>query len=164
MSTPSEANLFFWNDPDDLLDALYRVGREPVPELRNAIARLLDHDDAEVREEALRILLTRWKDAELRPRAFEVLQSDPEPIVQSAAAVAIAATASDASRAADTRMLLNVLRDEGRDGEVRGAAYDALVILHRKHAGSGGWPFPTKKREFDVARDVDWPWVQSLEL
>jgi HEAT repeat protein len=164
MSSPNnKADLSVWNNPDDVLRALYRIGKEPVPELRDAILHLLEHDDADIREEALRILLTRWKDREVRPKAISALQSDPAPNVRSAAAFAISATASDSSRSTDTRILLNVLRNETEDLNVRGAAYDALLILHRQTGEAGGkWPFPTKRRDFDPERDVDWLWVQRL--
>ena len=87
---PTEADLFFWNDPDDLLQALYRIGRSPMPELRDALGRLLDHRDPDLREEALRILLTRWKDLAFRPWAVSALQSDSAHTVRSAAALGIA--------------------------------------------------------------------------
>jgi hypothetical protein len=47
--------------------------------------------------------------------------------------------------------------------DVRRAAYNALLILHRKGAGEGGWAFPSYKSEFDPVRNVDWGWVSSLE-
>jgi hypothetical protein len=162
MSVPSEAELFFWNDPDDLLNALYQVSREPVPELRDSVERLLEHDDPDIREEAIRILLTRWKDLSFRPQVINVLQSDPAPNVKSAAAFGVAATSTDENRAQDSQLLLSVLRDEGEHLDVRAAAYDALMILHRKGVGEGGWPFTTKKSEFNPARDVDWSWIRSL--
>ncbi|HYW13390.1 MAG TPA: HEAT repeat domain-containing protein [Longimicrobium sp.] len=157
------ADLSFWNDADDLLSALYRVDPTPVPELRSAVANLCDHSDPDVREEALRILATRWKDAEGRRIAVVALQADPAANVQSAAAIAVAVTSDPSTCADDTRVLLAVLRNAGIDPDVRGAAYDALVILHRRGAGSGIWPFPTKQRPFDPDRDVDWQWIGELE-
>jgi hypothetical protein len=163
MKLPSVADLSYWNDAVDLLNALYRVGREPIPALRDQIAVLLDHPDSDVREESMRILLTRWKDDRLRHLAFAALDSDPAINVQIAATTAIAATANPKTQAADTRVLAAVLRDRRRHPDVSQSAYDALIILHRKEAGTGVWPFPTKRRAFDLDRDVDWSWIKGLE-
>lgn len=159
----SQTELSFWNEADDLLSALYRLGAEPVPELRPALQALCDHPDPDVREEALRILATRWKAPEGRSRAIAALDGDTAHTVRSAAAIALAATSDAPTRADDTRRLLAILHDTGMDPDVRGAAYDALVILHRKGAASGKWPFPTKRRAFDPNQDVDWNWVTEIE-
>lgn len=163
MNVPSPADLHFWNDPDELLQALYRLGRQPVPELREPVRNLLDHADPDIREEAIRVLATRWKDESARLRAFDMLRTDPAPRVRSAAAIAVGATSTSASRDHDTRLLLSVLRDESQPMDVRRAAYDALIIAHRKGAGEGGWPFPSHRSEFDPVRSVDWEWLRSLE-
>ncbi|HEX8321517.1 HEAT repeat domain-containing protein [Longimicrobium sp.] len=163
MSLPSAAHLAFWNDPDELLQALYRLGREPVPELREALRQLLDHADPDIREEAIRVLATRWKDESARLRAFDMLRNDPTPMVRSAAAFAIGGTSTSASRNRDTRLLLSVLRDVAQPMDVRRAAYDALIIAHRKGAGEKSWPFPSHRSEFDPVRSVDWEWLRSLE-
>jgi HEAT repeat protein len=162
MNSPSSSELASWVDPEELLEALYRVSREPTPGLRDALFALLEHSDAEVREEALRILVTRWKDHEARAFAITALASDPAPSVRSAAAFAIGASTTDVTRTPDTRRLISVLRHEGEDLEVRAAAYDALLILHRKPAEGGRWPFPSTKTDFDPEQDVDWDWVFSL--
>jgi HEAT repeat protein len=163
MSIPSAAHLAFWNDPDELLQALYRLGREPIPELREPLRQLLDHADPDIREEALRVLATRWKDESARLRALDMLRTDPSPMVRSAAAFAIGGTSTSETRSCDTRLLLSVLRDTSQPMDVRSAAYDALIIAHRKGAGEGGWPFPNHRSEFDPVRSVDWEWLRSLE-
>jgi HEAT repeat protein len=149
MNHVTESDLNPWRDPDDLLQALYRVG-EPDPELRDSIARLFEHNDPDIREEALRILLTRWKDRSFRSQAVNMLRLDAEVMVRSAAAFGMASVSTEASRAEDTRLLLEILLD------VRSAAYDALLILYRNPA------FPTKRRDFDPAADVDWQWIGTL--
>jgi hypothetical protein len=161
MSIPSPAELAYWNAPDELLGALYRVSREPVPELRETITSLLDHADPDVREEALRILASRWKDQAARPKALEALECDPAPRVRSAAAYAIASLSTSVTRTEDTQLLIRGLRDKSQPMDVRRAAYNSLIILHRK--GEGGWGFPSYKSEFDPVRNVDWGWVSSLE-
>lgn len=144
-------------DPDLLLRALYGVPRARQPALVDAIARLLDHHEAFVREEALRILVTRWKEAAYRGRAAGMLVSDPSAEVRGAAAFALGASADDATRREHTDLLVQVLRNAREEAAVRGAAYDALLILYRNPA------FPTKRREFDPGLDVDWPWIRSLQ-
>jgi HEAT repeat protein len=156
MTHTTEADLLPWNDPDDLLQALYGVENKPRPELREAIARLLEHEDSDIRSEALRILVTRWKDRAFRPHAVKALRFDPQLEVRTAAAFALASTSAEVDRADDTRLLLDVLIDDEEATDVRGAAYDALLIVHRRPQ------FPTKKRDFNPAQDVDWPWIETL--
>lgn len=161
-TTPQPDDLAPRHDADTLLQRLYQVGREPVPVLRRPLLRLTEHEDPDLREEALRILGTRWKDPGARPRILAVIRDDPAPEVRSAALIALAACASEGTRITDTRLLVGRLADEGEDTGVRGAAYDALIILYRKKAKDGSWPFPTARRAFDPLRDVDWDWVRSL--
>jgi vesicle coat complex subunit len=156
MRPTSEADLDQWNDPDDLLRALGRIGDEQKGELRDAVVSLLDHDDADVREEAMRRLFVGWRDRQWRARAVDALRADEAPEVRSVAAYAVAATSVDATYKQDVGDLIGVLKDEDEDPLVRGAAYDALLILHRRPE------FPTKRRQFDADADVDWGWVQSL--
>jgi HEAT repeat protein len=163
MSTTSRPDdLAPWHDADTLLQRLYQIGREPVPALREPLLRLTEHEDPDLREEALRILGTRWKDPGVRPRILAVIGDDPAPEVRSAALIALAACASDATRITDTRLLVRRLADEGEHTGVRGAAYDALIIMYRKKGKDDGWPFPTARCAFDPVRDVDWDWVRSL--
>lgn len=153
---PSAADLVPWKDPDDLLEVLHRMGKEPVRELRESIAGLLDHEDPDVREEALRVLVTRWKDRSFRGKAVGALQYDPDDAVRSAAAFAVASSSTDDDRDHDTRLLVEIVVDQKESLDVRGAAYDALLILHRNPR------FPTKKRDFDPIQDIDWKWIDTL--
>ena len=64
--------------PSDLiLSTLYEI-EGPDPSLRRALMSLLVHDDPDVRAEAMRILVRRWKDEEARPAAFRLFASDPD--------------------------------------------------------------------------------------
>jgi hypothetical protein len=71
MTEPQE--LLGWNDPDDLLKALGQIGHGDKERLVAAVAPLALHEDPDVREEAIRVLLVRWKDALYRDRAIERL-------------------------------------------------------------------------------------------
>jgi HEAT repeat protein len=145
-----------WNDPDELLDALLKLPREPLPSLVGRIAQLLQHSDPDIREEALRVIAIRWKVKEGRTHALEMLSADPAPGVRGAAAYALAALADLSTVAEDTKRLLGSLLDTTEQPNVRGAAYDALLIVQRKPN------FPTKRRDFDPEADVDWPWINVL--
>jgi HEAT repeat protein len=145
-----------WGDPDQILKALYEMPKVRQPVVVNTIARLLDHPDPYIREEAVRILVTRWKEETYRGRAAEMLISDEAPDVRGAAAYALAAVANDATRIEDTKLLCGVLLNSHEEPNVRGAAYDALLIMYRNPA------FPTKMRDFDPDLDVDWQWVRLL--
>jgi hypothetical protein len=106
----------------------------------------------------LRRLFIGWKDHLRRERAAEALARDESAEVRSVAAYALAATSTDITKKKDVKILLETLQDEFEDAAVRGAAYDALLILHRKP------DFPTKRRCFNPEADVDWNWVQSLTI
>ena len=143
-------------DPHLILEALYTVPKVQQPGLVGVIAPLLDHSDAYIREEAIRILVTRWKLERYLDRAADMLVSDKAPDVRGAAAYALAAAATETTRVKHTRLLLDSLRNTDEEPNVRGAAYDALLILYRNPA------FPTKKRDFDPDLDADWQWVETL--
>lgn len=163
MTDISPVDLAPSNDPDELLSVLYRVPRDPVPALQTALRSLCSHPDPDIREEAIRILGTRWKEQTARPLIIGALESDREPNVRSAAAFALTATSSGLTRDADTAALRSIVCDDSEDLEARAAAYDALRILHlHKLRGSTVWPIPTKRREFNPAVDVDWAWMNSL--
>lgn len=156
MTRPTEADLYAWNDPDDLLRALGQLSADQKDELADAVVSLVGHSDPDVREEAVRTLFVSWKDQQARDLAVNAIRSDDAPEVRSTAAYAIAATSTAATRLADIRVLLDVLTDEREQLAVRAAAYDALLILHRRP------DFPSKRQEFDPHRDVDWAWLRGL--
>lgn len=142
-------------NPDDLLSTLHEID-EFVPELREPIANLLEHDDPDVRAEAVRILIRRWKDIHARPTACKLLEGDPDEEVREAAAYAIAATSNAESRETDTLALLSRVKDPAESPRVRAAAYDGLLIIYRRPN------FPTKRRAFNPDTDIDWEWVNTL--
>jgi AcrR family transcriptional regulator len=162
VTSPNPDELAPWRDPDELLSALYATGREPMPQLRDALLVLVEHADPDIREEVLRILGTRWKDAGIRPRVIAALKSDIASNVRSAAAFAIASSSTAITRKSDSALLVMLVKDEAEDLDVRAAAYDALLILHRGVWQNGKWTLPTKQRAFDPVKDVDWRWIECL--
>lgn len=152
--TPED--LVRWRDPDELLQALGAISREQKEELSSAVADLLDHEDPDIREEAVRRLIVQWKDAELRPTAIEILQFDEEPAVRRTAVYGLAALSKGSTQGEDTQMLLSILFDEAGEPDLRRAAYEALMMIH------GRSDIPPVNREIDLVDDVDWTWIRSL--
>jgi hypothetical protein len=154
--TVTTEDLLRWNDPDHLLEAIVRLRREDLPGFRTELRSLLDHEDPDVREHALRRLAMHLKDVECHEKAVELLR-DPEPNLRRAAAHAVTSTSTSASRDADTRELLAMLNETDAPGEVRRAAYESLLLLH------GRKDLPAGNRPLDLQRDVDWRWIQQLQ-
>lgn len=152
----SKQELTAWRDVDDLLDALGRVAREDVPAVSSELVPLLDHPDADVREEAARVLFVRGKFRPARARAVGLLQTDPEIAVRCTAAFGVAATSTDQTLLHDTQLLLSLLRDSAEDDELRKAVYESLLIIHRRKA------FPSMTAKFSPTADVDWSWISTL--
>ena len=152
----SEADLYSWNDPDELLRALGEIQDHQKAELIEAVGQLIDHSDEDIREEAMRRLFVVWKDPLRREHVVEALSADESSGVRAVAAYALAATAIDETKERDVHALIQALKNDDEDPAVRAAAYDALLILHRNRE------FPTRRRTFDPKSDVDWSWVRSL--
>jgi hypothetical protein len=57
----SAINLSLQQTAPDLIDALYQARRENRIDLRGKVERLLDHPEPTVREEAVALLLSRWR-------------------------------------------------------------------------------------------------------
>ena len=151
-----------WEDPDDLLEALYKLGEQTRgqaggAELTKTVAALLDHEDEDIRQEALRLLLVQWKVQDVRDQAVELLRLDSSEAVRGTAAYGIAATSTSATHRDDVRTLLGILVDETQPVHVRGAAYKALLIIHRRAE------FPPMTRNLDPDTDVDWQWIRTLQ-
>jgi hypothetical protein len=96
------------------------------------------------------------KDREYHHYALDAFRYDSDTKVRPAATFAISATSSPATRGEDQRALLGTLHNPNEDATVRGAAYEALLILHNRRE------FPPANRDIDLVRDVNWQWVQSL--
>lgn len=139
----------------ELIRELGRLERSEALKHAEQIKRLLHHEDQDVREEAARALFVRAKYARAREVLLALLAEDPAVEVRCTAAYGVAATSTPALLAHDSRLLSAVVEDDSEDMEVRGSAYDALLILHRKAR------FPSKKQEFAPERDIDWSWFLS---
>jgi len=119
------------------------------------VANLLDHEDPVVREEALSLLLVKWKQHDYRPKAVAAIREDVDFGVRATAAYGIVSVSTAKSRQEDTRLLLFLLSDEDEELGVRQAAYESLLIMF------GRRDFPSGKG-MNLQSDVDWEWVRSL--
>lgn len=156
----TDLNLAAWSDPDELLSELRRLSRMPAPQdahsLSDAVSSLLEHADEEVRQEALRLLLITWKLSEFRQAALDALAFDADDDVRITAAFSVASVSRSSTSADDTRALLAVLDDVSNPVELVRAAYEGLLLVHRKI------DFPPLNRSFDSKRDVNWEWIRQL--
>jgi hypothetical protein len=151
-----EAELFPWNDPVDLIGALAQMQKEELALHRDALYRLAQHEDADVRSHAFRRLFVHLRDEEHRGVAQDAILHDPAPGVRRVAAFAIASTSSAASREDDSRLLLHSFLDSDEVIAVRGAAYEGLLLVY------GRMDFPPVKRDLQLETDVDWDWIGQL--
>jgi hypothetical protein len=96
------------------------------------------------------------KDKESRGVLLGLFLRDPISEVRRVAAFGIASISLESTRKEDVRALLERFLDEWEAIAVRGAAYEAMVLIYHRR------DFPPVMREIDVHRDVDWPWIDSL--
>jgi HEAT repeat protein len=146
-----------WRETDEILQALGGVQKNEVEHLAEALALLLEHEDADVRDEAARALFVAGKNTEHRTHAVELLRHDPEVAVRCTAAYGVASTSTPATRQADVELLAGVVRDDNEHVEARRSAYEALLILFRRPT------FPAMNRPFNPGQDVDWKWLAGLK-
>lgn len=156
MSSVTPEDLLPWNDPDELLQLLGRVEKSDRAALSVAVKTLLEHEDEDVREEALRIAAVHWALPELREKAVEMFRFDDEPSVRRTAAYAIASLAKESTRTADTGLLLDALRNSFEQEEVRRAAYESLLLLY------GRKEFPPLNRDLPASTLMQDPWLREL--
>ncbi|MGH7562550.1 MAG: HEAT repeat domain-containing protein [Gemmatimonadales bacterium] len=142
-------------EPVALLQALNSIRRDGRRDRRAEVLELIGHPSPLVREEALSLLLSGWKEADVRADALAALRHDPDFGVRTTAAIGLAGVSSEATAQQDTEVLAAVVRDTNEDVDVRRAAYEALCLIHRR-------PVPPLNRAFDVDRDVDVEWLGGL--
>ena len=142
-------------DSADLVDALWALRRSNDKSRHEEVAVLAQRGDDIVREEALSLLLTQWRDSRYRHLAIEALESDPDPGVRGLAALGLGAAMTDRTREEDVAMLKRTLFDNKEDPNVRRSCYEALCILAEKAV-------PVVNAPFDPGRDVDAEWVRQL--
>jgi HEAT repeat protein len=146
-----------WDDPLDLLNSLVSIMRNELGGVRDKLHTLVKHSDPDVRLHAIRRLFVHLKDTSHHEDVVTAFQSDSHAEARRAAAFGIAATSTETSRPADVKVLTQQLLNENEEKWVRGAAYEALLIMH------GRTDFPPPSRDIDLIKDVDWNWVRDLQ-
>jgi hypothetical protein len=116
-------------DPADLIDAIFAVRRQDRRDLQTQIERLLDHAEPIVREEALALLLTRWKTRSLRPTARRLLLKDRDAGVRARAALGLASISTPDTRREDAQLLAEVFDELGVPPQLRCACVEALALM-----------------------------------
>lgn len=148
-------------DPTEILEGINNLPRDPMSEIIPRLIDLTAHPDEDVREESIRMLFTRWKLYAHERLLLECMHSDPSPLVRSASVIGFASLGTVETRRERTVILLEIFLSREQPLVVREAAYDGLVILWRKQS-EGKWPFRLPAREFDLEKDVDWAWIETL--
>jgi HEAT repeat protein len=126
---------------------------EAVP----VLVALLNHADADVREEAVRRLAVHWRESRARTACLELLQRDCSEGVRATAAYAVAALSHPPTWRQDVRLLLDVAKDPDEADEVRIAAYGALVMLTRTGAP------PPLDPGLEAQTAIDWEALSRIE-
>lgn len=144
------------NDPLELLAALVDIPKAQLGHLKSNLTALLKHPDADVRVHAFRRLFVHLRDPSSRAEAVDALRQDSDPKVRRVAAHAISATSSAETRREDSARLLASLLDEKEVTAVRGASYEALLLIHGRNC------FPPANREIRFEEDVDWEWIHQI--
>jgi HEAT repeat protein len=73
----------------EVIDELYRLRRSGDQSCLPTVRALLDHEEPMVREEALALLVIKWKREELVPSALRMLATDVDDGVRAQAAIAL---------------------------------------------------------------------------
>jgi HEAT repeat protein len=138
-----------------LVNAIWQVRRENRRDLRSDVARLLEHEDPIVREEAISLLFVRWEEKGLRSQLMGLIRFDPDFGVRSRAAGALALLSNQATRREDIRVLSAVVLNREEDQEVRRACYEALYrVTNRRGVALSD--------ETNLDEDIDLTWVREL--
>lgn len=116
-------------DVPDLIDQLYQARRSGRVELAPSLIPLLRHTEALVREEAVSLLLTKWRLVSLHSDAQHFLRADDDEGVRSRAALGFAATSTAQTRVQDAQTLAEAFNAEETTSTVRAACVEALHLL-----------------------------------
>ena len=141
--------------PAQLIEAMGCLGDDDRRDLIQAVESLTEHSDPLVREEALRLLLSKWRAVGARWRGVRALEHDEDFGVRAQAALSLARSSIAATHDEDGRLILSHFLDDLEDDATRRSCYDALLMLHERG------DFPTGHGP-DWLTQVDWDWIAGL--
>ena len=113
----------------ELIDELYRLRRSGDQTKMPMVQALLAHEEPMVREEALSLLLIRWKLVELVPHALQVLTTDVDDGVRAQAAIGLGALGASGVKLGLHTHLSALARAYDVPERVRVACVEALSAL-----------------------------------
>lgn len=114
---------------EDLIDALYEARRADRRDLEAEVVQLLNHEEPIVREEAVSLLMSKWKTSRLAEVARELLRSDPDYGVRARAAIGLASISGGSNRKTDAALLASVFGDANSTQELKRACFEALSLM-----------------------------------
>jgi HEAT repeat protein len=115
--------------PGELIEAMYRLRRAGRRDSQADVTRLLDHDEPMVREEAISLLLTKWKCSELVSKALVMLEHDVDDGVRAQAAIGLGAIATAQPLPGLSQRLAKLALETGVPDRVRQACGEALSTM-----------------------------------
>lgn len=118
------------NDLNQLVDALYEIGKESgeIPlYLESDVARLLHHEEAEIRALAIRVLLYDWGLSTYLEQAEHMLFNDTDTSVRLSVLMAWASYYANSDDKDIMKKLLKIIEDKSQDPALRGAAYHTFL-------------------------------------
>jgi hypothetical protein len=66
-------------DPITVAGALITIGKKGLDEFRQDVLHLINHEDADIRTQALRVMTFYWKEPDFEQVAFSAITDDPDP-------------------------------------------------------------------------------------
>jgi hypothetical protein len=113
-------------DPADLVDALYAAREAGRKDLQRQVEQLTEHSSPTVREEAVALLLVRWRCASFRDQARRLLARDFDHGVRARVAFGLATISTGTQRVADAQLLAEVFAAKHSEAHLKCACFEAL--------------------------------------
>ena len=152
---------------NSIVRAIVRVAK-PYDDARLArakhiVARYLHHPDSLVRHEAIWFLGCWGKFKDYLPNLLEALFGDPDPDIRGFAATCVGVLDRGAKNSAAIGALVDVIRNECEDADVRLKAYSGLLDVADLKTMPNDERFKYAIGEKGLEH-IDWNWVNSIAI
>ncbi|MEY3443516.1 MAG: hypothetical protein RLZZ519_1797 [Bacteroidota bacterium] len=67
------------NDPITIAGALISIGKMGLDEFRDIVLSYINHENPDIRTQALRVMTFYWKEPKFKEAAFRAIAADPDP-------------------------------------------------------------------------------------